>query len=160
MGVRESVAIVLAAFRAVEERDEQRLRELYHPQVEFHWPPSLPFGGAGRGGVRDWPGPTWSEVWQPLQPTEAERRMDPRVVAATDNQVVVRWQQRGRSPTGERFDGEALGLYEVRDGKFAGAQMFYFDTIAVQRFLALATSGIEAEHAQPRPPDGPNRYGS
>ncbi len=41
-------------------------------------------------------------------------------------------------PSGERFDGEALGLYEVRDGKFARAQMFYFDGIAVQRFLAAA----------------------
>ncbi len=44
----------------------------------------------------------------------------------------------GLGPSGERFDGEALRLYEVRDGKFARAQMFYFDGIAVQRFLAAA----------------------
>jgi ketosteroid isomerase-like protein len=134
----ESVAIVLEAFRAVEERDEERLRELYHPEVEFHWTPSLPFGGSWRSGVGDRAGPSWSEVWEPLQPTEAERRMDPRVVAATDREVVVHWHQRGVSAGGERFDGEALGLYEVRDGKFARAQMFYFDAIAVQRFLAAA----------------------
>jgi hypothetical protein len=30
---------------------------------------------------------------------------------------------------------ETLGLYGVRDGKFARAQMFYFDTTAVLRFL-------------------------
>jgi ketosteroid isomerase-like protein len=64
--------------------------------------------------------------------------MDPRVVAATDQGVVVHWQQRGVSPGGQRFDGEALGLYEVRDGKFARAQMFYFDAVAVQSFLASA----------------------
>jgi ketosteroid isomerase-like protein len=136
MTVDESVAIVLDAFRAVERRDEQRLRELYHPEVEFHWPDSLPFGGSSRGPVAGPRGPTWSEVWDPLQPTEAERRMDPRVVAATDREVVVLWRQRASSPSGERFDGEVLGLYEVRDGKFARAQMFYFDTAAVQRFLA------------------------
>ncbi len=35
MSVDNSVAIVLAAFEAVERRDQQRLRELYHPEVEF-----------------------------------------------------------------------------------------------------------------------------
>jgi uncharacterized protein len=64
--------------------------------------------------------------------------MDPRVVASTEREVVVLWRQRGVSPGGERFDGEVLGLYEVRDGKFARAQMFYFDAVAVQRFLASA----------------------
>jgi len=58
MSVSESVAIVLAAFGAVEERDHQRLRELYHPEVEFHGTPSLPFGGSPRGDVTgiEWPG--------------------------------------------------------------------------------------------------------
>lgn len=140
MGARESVAIVLEAFRAVEQRDEHRLLELYHHEVEFHWTPSLPFGGSTAGGIEDRPGPSWSEVWEPLQPTKAERRMDPRVVAATEKEVVVHWHQRAVSRGGERFDGEALGLYEVRDGKFARAQMFYFDAIAVQRFLAAAAA--------------------
>jgi ketosteroid isomerase-like protein len=76
-----------------------------------------------------------------LQPTAAERRMDPRVVAANDasGEVVVLWRQRGRSPAGERFDGEVLGLYQVRDGRLARAQMFYFDTVALAEFLANAT---------------------
>jgi ketosteroid isomerase-like protein len=141
----ESIAIVLNAFTAVEERDEQQLLELYHPEVEFHWTPSLPFGGSTRSGVKDRPGPSWSEVWEPLQPTATERRMDPRVIAATDKEVVVQWHQRGVSPSGERFDGEALGLYEVRDGKFARAQMFYFDAIAVQRFLATAEAAATSQ---------------
>jgi len=142
MSVEESVAIVLEAFRAVEQRDDQRLEELYDAEVEFHWPPSLPYGGSSRGGVRDTPGPSWSEVWEPLQPTDAERRMDPRVVAANEREVVVLYRQRGVSRSGRRFDGEVLGLYELRDGKFARAQMFYFDAVAVQRFLA--TADVEA----------------
>jgi hypothetical protein len=35
-----------------------------------------------------------------------------------------------------------LGLYEVRGGSFAWAQMFYFDTTAVLRFLARAAAGF------------------
>jgi ketosteroid isomerase-like protein len=62
--------------------------------------------------------------------------MDPRVVAATEEEVVVRWEQRGLSPTGDRFDGPVLGLYRMRDGKLARAQMFHFDTAAVASFLA------------------------
>src|SRR5262249_26574315 len=61
MSVDESVVIVLEAFRAVEQRDDQRLEELYDAEVEFHWPPSLPYGGSSLGGVRDTPGPSWSE---------------------------------------------------------------------------------------------------
>jgi ketosteroid isomerase-like protein len=140
VSVDESVAIVLEAFRAVEQRDEQRLRELCHPEVTFHWPPSLPFG-ASHAGIGD----SWSEVWDRVQPTDAQRRMDPRVVAATEHEVVVLWRQRGRGPQGTSYDGEVLGLYEVRDGKFARAQMFYFDAVAVQRFLAL--SGVNSDHA-------------
>src|SRR5947209_5777734 len=140
MGTRESIEIVLEAFRAAERRDEERLQALYHPDVEFHWPPSLPYGGTFRGADAGASrrGPTWDEIWDPLQPTEAERHMDPRVVAARDEEVVVLWRQKGVSPAGERFDQPVLGLYGVREGKFARAQMFYFDTAAVGRFLADA----------------------
>ena len=66
--------------------------------------------------------------------------MDPRIVAVSENEVVVLWQQRGVSRSGERFEGEVLGLYRVRDGKLERAQMFYFDTAAVASFLAKTKS--------------------
>ncbi len=137
----KNVQVMLEIFRAIEERDPdhvnvQRELELVQPDVEFHWPPSLPYGGTSRG--LNIQGPTWGETWNPLQPTEAERRMGPRVVAASDDEVVVLWRQRGLGPAGDRFDGEVLGLYQVREGKLARAQMFYFDTVAVVSFLAKA----------------------
>jgi ketosteroid isomerase-like protein len=64
--------------------------------------------------------------------------MDPRVVATSDEEVVVLWRQRGVSANGNRFEGEVLGLYQVRNSKLAHAQMFYFDTAAVVDFLARA----------------------
>jgi ketosteroid isomerase-like protein len=133
----ESVRIVLEAFDAVEQRDEPRLARLYHPDVEFHWPASLPYGGSfhGLGELQGPHGRGWTGVWDPFQRAIEERRMDPRVVAATVREVVVHWHQRGVKADGERIDMEALGLYEVRDGKFARAQMFYFDTAALLGFL-------------------------
>ena len=132
--------IVLAAFRAVEQRDTARLHALYHPDVEFHWAPSLPYGGSTRG--RDAPvpdgQPTWRSTWDPLQPTDAERGMDPRVVASAGSEVVVLFQQRAVDSEGRRLDAPCLGLYEVRDAKFARAQMFYFDTTELVAFLARA----------------------
>ena len=129
MSIREkNINVMLTLFNAVEQHDEQQQLELYQPNVEFHWPPSL-YGGSRLG---------WDETWLALQPTARERRMDPRIVAASDDEVAVLYHQRGVSPTGERFDGEVLGLYQLRGGKLARAQMFYFDTAAVARFLARA----------------------
>jgi ketosteroid isomerase-like protein len=133
-------------FRAVEEHEEPSGAGLYEPDVEFLWPPSLPYGGDHRG-LRP-SGPTWGETWALVQPTAAERKMDPRIVATSDDEVVVLWHQRGVSPSGERFDGEVLGLYRLRDGKLARAQMFYFDTIAVNNFLAKAITPELREKAQ------------
>ena len=62
--------------------------------------------------------------------------MDARVIAAQGDDVVVLWHQRGRSAIGESIDEEVLGLYRLRDGKLARAQMFYFDTVPVANFLA------------------------
>jgi ketosteroid isomerase-like protein len=119
-GMRENPQIMLEIFRAVERRDAQRFAELVHPEFEIHWPPSLPYGGTYRDLEVDarQGRPTWAETWNPLQPTGAERRMDPRVVAVSDDgeETVVLWRQRGLSPAGERFDGPVLGLYRLRDG--------------------------------------------
>jgi ketosteroid isomerase-like protein len=130
--------VVLAAFRAVERRDREGLYALYHPDVELHEAPSLPYGGTVRGKEANRAETSWEQTWDPLQPTDAERAMDPRVVAAAGDEVVVRWRARAVDAAGRRFDGPVLGLYEVRDGLFARAQMFHFDTAALVAFLAAA----------------------
>ena len=142
MRSKENINTMLDIFGAIECRDERRFLELVHPDCEMYWPPSLPYGGTARGLQQE--GPTWSDTWRPLQPTEAERRMEPRVVAASEDEVVVLWRQRGVTPAGDRFDGEVLGLYHVHGGKLTRAQMFYFDTTALLSFLAKAKSQATA----------------
>jgi uncharacterized protein len=148
---RRNARVILEVFSAVERRDAQRFAELVHPEFEIHWPPSLPYGGSYRDLEVDarQDRPTWSTTWDPLQPTVVERRMDPRVVVAGDEEVVVLWHQRGRNPAGERFDGPVLGLYQLRDGTLARAQMFHFDTVALAGFLAAAAARPEEGHLHP-----------
>lgn len=136
MSTKQNAEVMLEIFKAIERRDPRRVLELCCADVAFHWPPSLPYGGVsgGFGAER----PTWSETWIPLQPTETERRMDPRVVATSEEEVVVLWQQRGVGPAGDRFEGPVLGLYQLREGKLARAQMFYFDTVRLADFLTKA----------------------
>ncbi|HYL34639.1 MAG TPA: nuclear transport factor 2 family protein [Bryobacteraceae bacterium] len=143
----KNIQTILDIFRMIEDRDPQkpnpqRQLELVNTNVEFHWPASLPYGGSSRGIAPLPDRPSWGAVWTPLQPTRAERRMDPRVVAANDDEVVVLYHQRGLSAAGDRYDGEVLGLYQLREGKLARAQMFYFDEAGATEFLARAKSQL------------------
>lgn len=142
----DNADLVLEIFRAVEARDRERLFSLYHSEVEFFEPPSLPYGGTFRGleevrraATDDPDGRTWLATWGPLQPGEKERSMDPRVVVESDEEVVVLYRQRAIGPGGERFDNPVLGLYRVRDSRLARAQMFHFDTAAIVSFLDRAS---------------------
>jgi hypothetical protein len=51
---------------------------------------------------------------------------------------VVLYRQRAVGAADERLDAPVLGLYQVREGKLARAQMFHFDTAAIVGFLARA----------------------
>jgi ketosteroid isomerase-like protein len=133
-----SIAVVLQAFRAVEQRDPEALVAVYHPDIEFHDAPSLPYGGSkfGLEAVLEH-APAWAKTWDPVQ-THAERTMDPQVIAANGQDVVVRYRQRAITAAGERFDNPVLGLYRLSDGKLQRAQMFHFDTAAILDFLVRA----------------------
>jgi ketosteroid isomerase-like protein len=73
--------------------------------------------------------------------------MDPQVVGIEGEQVTVLYTQRALAPDGERFEAPVVGLYEVRDGKFARAQMFHYDTAALLAFLERAASSEPATAA-------------
>jgi ketosteroid isomerase-like protein len=136
MSTDEVTEVIRKVFRSVERRDAALAAEVMADDVELHWPPELPYGGVARG--RDVDGPTWGASWNPLQPADAERSLDPRIVAVSDEEAVVLWRQRGLAPSGERIDTPVLGLYRVRDGKLVRGQMFYFDPAAAARFLSTA----------------------
>jgi uncharacterized protein len=153
MSETENAQLILDLIKAVEERDAERLFANYHDEVEFHDASSLPYGGSYRGKAQivarfeEDPDATWLGTWGPLQPSDSERRMDARIVAASGDEVVALYHQRAVGPDGDRFDKPCIGLYRVRDGKLARAQMFHYDTAAITEFLdrAQATSAQEQQ---------------
>src|SRR5262252_10772124 len=80
-----AVDVVLQVFRAVEERNPQRAAEVYHDDLEFHWPRPLPYAGSSYGlkaSLERRPG--WAETWDPFQ-DQSGRRLDARVVASSED---------------------------------------------------------------------------
>jgi uncharacterized protein len=117
----EAAEVVLRAFCAVEGRDYEGLIALYHPEVEFHEASSLPYGGTSVGRDEVAADLGWLEAWGPLQPTAAERRMDPRVISDDGEEVVVLYIQRAVDSEGNRFRGAGNGSlsgpgWQVRPG--------------------------------------------
>ena len=136
MSSRENAEVVMQILHAIEERRFERVAALYHPQVEFHWPPGLPYSGDFAGETLAQMNEQFGATWLPLQPDEATRRMNPRVVAANDaGDVVIHYVWKGLDADGRRFATETLGHYQVRDGKLARAQMFYYDLLGLRAFL-------------------------
>jgi ketosteroid isomerase-like protein len=90
-----NVELLLDVFRAVEERNAEALFALFHADIGFHQPTSLPFGGSyyGLAAVLHH-ARSWHRAWIPFQ-RQPERRMEPRVVATANDEVVILWQQRG-----------------------------------------------------------------
>jgi ketosteroid isomerase-like protein len=136
--------LIIDMLEAVEHRDLDRILEIYHDDVEFVWPPSLPvYGGTYRGrDVLDM-NLAFASAWDPLQPTDEYRRLDARVIASNDNDVVVLYHQRGVDAAGRICDSEVLALYTVADGKVRRLQMFYFDPQQVADILTTHSPGID-----------------
>jgi ketosteroid isomerase-like protein len=133
--VTDDRQVMLEIFSAIERRDTDRLASWYHDEVEFVWPPSLPYGGTFRGPEILRMNATFAQAWDPVQPSEAERALDPTVLSARDGQVVIHYHQRGRRASGVRIDAEVIGRYELDGGRLKRAQMFYFDPVAAAEFL-------------------------
>lgn len=106
MRIKENANVVLAVFRQSSNatRNSSRVSSIPHSRFtgRHRFPTAKPSGNSTPCLAKV---STWAETWDPLQPTAAERQMDPRVVAVSDQEVVVLWRQRGLSSIGERFVG-------------------------------------------------------
>lgn len=134
----DNADVVLRALHALEERRMDDLRALYHPEIEFHWQPGLPYGGDHSG-----PGVTamaeiFGATWVPFQPDPQTRSMDPKIVAVQDENVVANYMWRGIDGHGNRFETATLAHYQVQDGKLRDARMFYYDLAGLIAFLDRA----------------------
>ena len=147
--------LVMDVLQVIEQRQLHRLAALYHPEIEFHWPPGLPYSGKHTGSAVAEMAKRFEATWAWLQPNEQTRRMNPRVVAAGENgHVVVNYIWRGLDREGRRFETEVLAAYQVRDGRLARAQMFYYDLPGVIAFLDSAGTTSTGKGANSSPVRG------
>lgn len=136
--------LVLDMFQAVEDRDMDALTAAYHRDVEFVWPPGLPYGGPVGGEEVLAMSEAFAAAWDPVQPDAETRRLDPRILGSTEGQVAVHYVQRGRDGDGRSCEMPVIGLYTVADGKVRRLQMFYFDPAGTTEFLRRAAEAGEA----------------
>lgn len=134
----DNADVVLRALRAVEERRMDDLHSLYHPEIEFHWQPGLPYEGDHSGPGVTAMSETFGATWTPLQPDREIRRMDPKIIAAQEQHVVASYMWRGLDRHGNSFQTETLAHYQVQDGKLRDARMFYYDLAGLIAFLERA----------------------
>jgi hypothetical protein len=133
--------LMMEMLRLIEQRQLDRLSEFYHPEIEFHWPPGLPYCGDFKGPAVMDMSKRFAATWIPLQPTEETRRINPRVLAVGENgHVIVNYVWRGEDAKGERLETEVLADYQVREGRLVRAQMFYYDLPGVIAFIDGARS--------------------
>jgi len=121
---------------AIERRDRELLQKLYHPDIEFHWRPGLPYSGVHKGETVAKMQECFASIWFPLQPTEERRRMDSRALATgPKGRVIINYTWKGLSRDGVGFETETLADYQVEDGQLRRAQMFYYDLPGLIEFL-------------------------
>jgi ketosteroid isomerase-like protein len=133
-------AVIRDVFDAIERRDGARLAKLYHPEIEFRWPPGLPYGGMHRGVGIAAMRALFAEVWFPLQPTEADRQMDLQIIAAQGENVAAKYVMRGRDAEGRMIAADTMAHYRVRDDMLISAQMYHFDLTGLLSFLSRITA--------------------
>ena len=134
----ENADIVLGALSALEECRMDDLQALYHPEIEFHWQPGLPYEGDHSGAGVAAMSEMFGAIWTPLQPDHETRRLSPNIVAAQDDHVVVNYIWRGIDRHGSKFQTETLAHYQVQDGRLRDARMYYYDLAGLIAFLERA----------------------
>jgi ketosteroid isomerase-like protein len=116
---QDNVDVVQGAWDAFGRGDIETVLEAISPAAQTRIPESLPWGGTyvGPDGFRDFLAGL-TERFEQFTATPDK------VLGADDNHVVVLARTRGRTKSGSAFEGSAIWLYQLRDGKIADAETF------------------------------------
>ena len=139
MNTRRDADVVIEVFQAIERRELELLPDLYHPDIEFRWPPGLPHSGDFKGDAVRAASERFEATWMPLQPTEETRQMN--VASGHEFRWTRHCPLHVESPgcQGSQIETDTMGDYQVRDGRLVRAQMFYYDLPGMISFLEQAT---------------------
>jgi uncharacterized protein len=126
---QDNVDVVQGAWDAFGRGDIDAVLEVFLPSAETRLPDSLPWGGTYTGpeGFRDFLDKLSASFDQFSATPE-------KVLGADDNHVVVVAKTKGRTKARTPFEGSAVWIYQLRDGKIADAESFG-DTAQMLRAL-------------------------
>jgi ketosteroid isomerase-like protein len=123
-------ALVEEVYRRLNEVDLGAV-ELFHPEVEWHWPPTTPGQSVFRGCEQVQEGlALWRDSWGDFQ-MEAQEMIE----AGDDLFVMTRYSARGAG-SGVEIDSVVGHLFRTRDGLVTAWWMFGDADKARRRFLA------------------------
>ena len=116
---QDNVDVVQGAWVAFGRGDIDAVLEAIAPSAETRLPESLPWGGTYEGpdGFRDF-------LTKLDDSFESFSATPQKVLGADDNHVVVVAKTKGRTKAGGALEGQAIWLYQLRDGKIADAESF------------------------------------
>lgn len=127
---------IVMVLDAVERRDKEAMTALYHPQIEFRFPEQLPYGGCHTGSGVAALGELFTSVWDALQPTPDDRKLEYRVIAASNDDVITRYFLKGRNRRGRTIRSDTLARYTMRAGLLVRAQMYHYELAELVDFLS------------------------
>jgi ketosteroid isomerase-like protein len=116
---QDNVDVVQGAWDAFGRGDIEAVLDVISPAAQTRVPESLPWGGtyAGPDGFRDFLARLGERFDQFTATPE-------KVLGADDNHVIVLAKAKGRTKSGNAFEGSAIWIYQLRDGKIADAETF------------------------------------
>jgi ketosteroid isomerase-like protein len=116
---QDNVDVIEGAYEAFGRGDLDAVEEAIDEQAEFVTPESVPWGGTYRGpdGFRDFVGSL-------LEHFQEFKSVPEKVLGADDDHVVVVVRNSGRTRGGTAFEGRAVWLYQLRNGKIRSAEAF------------------------------------
>lgn len=127
---QDNVDLIETAWQAFGRGDIEEATKLATEGTTISIPETLPWGGTYTG----------SDAFQQFLPQVFDQFDDFKVVpekvlGADDDHVVVVVHATGRTKSGKSFDGRAVWVYRLRDGKVVEAEQFV-DTAMVREALA------------------------
>jgi len=114
---KDNVDVVQGAWDAFARGDIDGAVEVFAPNAEARISESLPWGGTyiGPDGFRDF-------LYKIDKAFDQFKATPDKVLGADDNHVVVVAKTRGRTKKGGVIEGNAVWVYQLRDGLIADAQ--------------------------------------
>jgi ketosteroid isomerase-like protein len=108
---QRNVDIIREAYRAFARQDMEALFGSFAPDIAWHTPDSVPWGGTFKGHEE------LGSFFQGVGEALGELRVEPERYVDGGDTVVVQGHHRGTAPNGHAYDASWIMVWDLEDGK-------------------------------------------